>query len=86
MMGFAFDKVENTGKSKKYWFTSNILLFPQLNQSLIPRVVWKRVGGTIITVTGTCIICIMYRGSLGFFFVKDRNLFHQMDTIGNIFY
>ena len=25
------------------------------------------------------------RGYLGFFPVKNRNLFHQVDTIGNIF-
>ena len=25
------------------------------------------------------------RGYLGFFSVKDRNLFHRVDTIGNIF-
>ena len=27
----------------------------------------------------------LYRGYLGFFLVKDQNLFHRVDTIGNIF-
>ena len=27
----------------------------------------------------------LYRGYLGVFLVKDQNLFHRVDTIGNIF-
>ena len=52
---------------------------------LFPTIFLDDPGPPVTLRAGNCVVGIeRYRGYL-FFSVKDRNLFHRVDTIGNIF-